>query len=131
MPLRKALVSSSSLQDNAASFVNVTAKQLNIRKLDLKSLSESTAAALGDSARCSIDEVPADQSSLNDSRSHIMSLDVAPIGGTGAVEVLQQQKVLSFNRGDLVLDPDDAIFMNIVNIVGSLDVGFALNIWYE
>lgn len=131
MPLRKALLSSSSLQNNAASFTNLTNDRLHIRKLDLSTKSSGTAAVLGDAAGCSIDEVPVFQSSTNDSRSHIMAVSSQVIGGTGAIESNTPARVLSFNRGDLVLDPDESIFMNTEDISGAMSVRFNLNIWYD
>lgn len=131
MPLRKAIVSTSALADNSGSFVNVTADRLHIRMLDLRSLTEAGAATVGDNAGCSIDEVPVRQDNVNDSRSHIMRIGAVVTGGTGAVDFDEKQKTLIFNRNDLVLDPDEAIFMNTTDIAGGLDVTFTLNIWYE
>lgn len=131
MPLRKALLFSSTQQNNAASFTNLTNSRLHIRKLDLNTRGSSTAGALGDAAFCSIDEVPVAQAGTNDSRSHIMGIGAQVIGGTGAIEANGGSKVLSFNRNDLVLDPDEAIFMNIENISGAMDMGYLLNVWYE
>ncbi len=131
MALRKATLVSSSLGNNVASFVNVTAETLHIRMLDLVGLPESTAGVIGDSSICSIDEVPIDQSLVNDSRSHIMSVAATVQGGTGGVEATAPSKVLPFNRNDLILKPDDAIFMNITDVSGSLDETYTLNVWYE
>jgi len=131
MALRKAVIQSSALTDNAGSFVNVTADRLHIRLLDLVGYGEVTDAAIGDRQSCSIDEVPVDQHDVNDSRSHIMSANTAMIGGTAALSALPVSKVLPFNRNDMVLDPDEAIFMNISDIKGALDYGWTLNVWYE
>jgi len=124
-------MASSALQDNAASFVNVTADRLHIRELDLRTSIESTAGVVGDAARCSIDEIPVSQMTVDDSRSHIMGLTSNVQGGTGAVEATAPTQTKFFDRGDLVLDPDEAIFMNLADVSGALDVGFTLNIWYE
>ena len=131
MPLRKATIFSSSLADNAGSFTNVTADRLHIRMLDLTAKAESSAGVIGDAASCSIDEIPITQAAVNDSRSHIMAVVAAVQGGTGGVESTYPSKVLAFNRNDLVLDPDEALFMNNTDNSGALDVGFTLNIWYE
>lgn len=131
MALRKAVIFSSTLTDNAGSFVNVTADRLHIRLLDLQGVPVSGAAALGDAVECSIDEVPVSQAQINDSRSHIMSVDAIVEGGTGAIELTNGKKVLAFNREDLVLDPDEAIFMNNADIAGTPPAGFKLNVWYE
>ncbi len=131
MPLRKVNVFSSALTDNAASFTNVTSSTFDLLKLDLATVSESTAGALGDAAECSIDEVTTRQSASNDSRNHIMHITAAVIGGTGAVEASPAQKIMSFRKGDLELRSDDSLFMNNTDVSGALDIGFALNIWYD
>ncbi len=131
MALRKAIIFSSVLSNNAGSFVNVTSDRLHIRMLDLVTVSESGASTPGDSAQCSIDEVPVAQVGVNDSRSHIMSAQSGAEGGTASVEATSGSKTLPFNRNDLVLDPDEAIFMNNIDVSGNLGVGFALNVWYE
>lgn len=109
----------------------MTSERLHIRKLDLTSKSESGNAILGDAAEASVDEVPVNQARLNDSRSHIMSATAVTIGGTGAIEFLPATKLLTFNRDDLVLDPDESLFLNLLDIAGNLDVTFSLNIWYQ
>lgn len=129
LALRKATIVTSALSDNAGSFVNVTAERLHIRLLDLVALPESTAGVSGDAAIASVDEVPVDQSLVNDSRSHIMA--IAPVVGGAGIEATAPQKALPFNRNDLVLDPDDAIFLNTTDVSGNLDVTFNLNVWYE
>jgi len=131
MPLRKVNIFTSALGDNSASFVNVTGDIFDLLRLDLTTVSESTAGTEGDAATCSIDEVPAAQVSVNDSRSHIMHIDGVVQAGTGGVEVNPQSKILAFNRGDLLLRPDEAIFMNTIDVSGALDVGFSLNVWYD
>lgn len=130
MPLRKALLSATVLQDNSASFTNLTNDRLHIRKIDLSSVG-GVATQIGDSASASLDEVPVDQSIVNDSRSHIASVTAVNTGGTGALISENSSKVLSFNRSDLVLDPDEALFWNLNDIVGAPPVRFNCNIWYE
>jgi len=131
MALRKATVVSSNLANNAGSFVNVTAERLHIRLLDFRALPESDPGVSGDSAIGSIDEVPIDQSLVNDSRSHIMAVSSAVAGGSGAIEGTTMQKTMVFNRNDLVLDPDEALFMNLTDVSGAMGVTFSLNVWYE
>lgn len=126
MPLRKAVMAGSALQDNVASFVNVTSKRLHIRKLVQTLVVRGTVVA-GDDVRASIDEVPVDQMFNNDSRSHLMGLQVkADAAVNGA-----QRAVLSFNRNDLVLDPDEAIFLNNTDVQGAPTISSTCNIWYE
>lgn len=130
MPLRKALLSATVLQDNSASFTNLTNDRLHIRKVVMKALS-GVATQIGDAASASLDEVPVDQSIVNDSRSHIASVLAVNTGGTGALISDGDGQTLSFNRGDLVLDPDEALFLNLNDIVGAPPVRFNANFWYE
>lgn len=131
MPLRKALLFATAVTDNAASFVNVTSKRLHIRKL-VGNIIGSINDSLGETNTMSIDEVPVDQSKTNDSRSHIMVVGSSVTGGTGAISFNSRKQTLSFNRNDLVLDPDEAIFMNNDARVGSAaSVLHSLNVWYE
>lgn len=129
--LRKVNITTSSLADNAASFVNQTSDDLHIKLIDLRGIPESTAGTLGDSQSCSIDEVPADQFNVNDSRSHVIGATAEVQGGTGSVEAVYNNAVMAFQRGDLVLEPDEALFMNISDISGALDMTWSGNIWYE
>jgi len=129
--LRKVLVRSSTLTDNAASFVNQTADRLHMRKLVGRVQSESTNLVIGDAARSSLDEIPVDQSSVNNSRAHIAVIEMVMAGGTAAVKGVPANIVLTFERNQLFLDPDEAWFMNNQDIIGAPDVGFTWNIWYE
>lgn len=131
MVLRKANITSSALTDNAASFVNQTARRLHIILSALKGLPETTAAAVGDSAIASLDEVPLSQAKINDSRSHIQSAVAHTTGGTGAVEMAFTNSVYRWNRNELVLDPDEALFMNIEDVLGAPDVTFSANLMYD
>jgi len=132
--LRKALISSTLLQDNAGSFVNVTAKDLHIRKLKL-SLRQGGAIVRGDAYEASVDEVPAIQATVNDSRAHIQhgliqaSEQVGADGGTGLYG--PQKDTMTFERGQLVLEPDEALFLNTSDLGGAPTVITKLNIWYE
>lgn len=131
MPLRKVLLTTGSESDNAASFVNQTAKRLHIRKIIL-AIQATAASTIGEIGGASLDEVPVRQDTTNDSRSHIGSVMYEVGGGTGAAAATAQgQLVLSFNRGDLVLDPDEALFLNTFSIVGPPAVSYKANIYYE
>jgi len=130
MALRKVLLNSGSEADNAASFVNQTARRLHIRKIVLR-IEDSGASSIGEASGLSLDEVPVRQSNINDSRSHIGGQIFTVEGGTGAVAGKGTQLVLSFNRNDLVLDSDEALFMNTFTVVGPPVVSYSTNIWYE
>lgn len=129
--LRKVLISSAAFTNNAASFVNQTADRLHVRKLVGRAMPNG-ANAVGDLARSSFDEVPVDQSTTNDSRSHIASISQVTNGGTGAIAPGPSNNiVLTFERGQLFLDPDEAFFINNTDIVGNPNVRFNWNVWYE
>lgn len=130
MALRKVNLATTSLTDNVASFVNQTARRLHMRKL-VGRATGSAATAAGDISKSSVDEIPDNQDSVNDSRSHIAVLDLATSGGTGAVAPVPQRLVISFNREDLVLDPDEAFFINNVDVVGAQPSLFTWNFWYQ
>lgn len=129
--LRKVVLSTSALQNNAVSFVNQTARTLHIRKIRMSGFAESTAGTLGDSATASLDEVPIAQNIVNDSRSHIQACQAQVAGGTGSVEATFDNSQQGFGRSDLMLEPDEALFLNTTDISGALDVTFSANIWYE
>lgn len=129
--LRKVNVHSSTLTSNAASFVNQTADRLHMRKLVGRVTNESTAGVEGDTARSSFDEVPVNQSVVNNSRSHIAQIQAVVAGGTGTLDPNAANIVLTFERGQLFLDPDEAWFVNNADVSGALDVGFSWNCWYE
>jgi len=128
MPLRKVMIRSNTLTDNAASFTNVTAKRLHILKMVLKVLQRGTIFVDGDQANVSIDEIPIAQKASNDSRSHIGSVDFA--ANTIAVTIAQTL-VLTWNRDDFVLDPDESIFMNIEDQTGAPAISGSCNLWYD
>lgn len=129
--LRKVLVSSSALTNNAGSFVNQTARRLHIIISDLRGLPESSAGVLGDSAVASLDEVPVIQAKVDDSRAHIQACSAQVIGGTGAVETVFNNSYRRWNQNELVLDPDEALFLNIDDTSGALDVTFGANLFYD
>ncbi len=130
MPLRKVLLSSSVQSNNASSFVNQTAKRLHIKKIRGVQIT-AAADTLGEVNQSSLDEVPVTQANVNDSRSHIASTQYYVGGGTGAVSGASQPVTLSFNRNDLFLDPDEALFVNNAAIIGSATPTAQWNIWYE
>lgn len=131
MSWRKVNVAAAAAGDNAASFVNATDERLHIRKIVLRLRSSGSAAALGDNIRASIDEVPVAQGGINDSRSHIIDVDSTTEGGTGAVDLAARQAQISFPRNGLVLDPDEALYLNITDVSGTPPFSAAANIWYE
>jgi len=128
--LRKVVISSTSLSNNAASFVNETAVRLHITKL-VGVLHPGT-TAIGDRATFSLDEVPVIQNSINNSRSHVMRVDLNHSGGTGSTTSPNDRATMSFERGQLPLDPDDALFWNGRDSVGTPAISDAsVNAWYE
>lgn len=133
MPLRKAkLYATGTPADNMASFVNVTSKRLHLMKLVQTARMLATIVAL-DSMKVSIDEVPVAQANTNDSRSHIMEVDqqIGDATGAGLAPTNAAKAVLSFNRNDLVLDSDEAIFMNGIDVAGAATIEAGLNVWYD
>jgi len=131
MLLRKVNIISAVLTDNAASFVNQTADRLHLRKLVGRCRNVSGGGTVGDAARSSIDEIPVAQDGVNDSRAHIAVIQSQVAGGTGAVEATSDNVVLTFERNQLFLDPDEAWFMNNVDVSGAMPISFAWNFWYE
>lgn len=131
MALRKALLSSSAFQDNARSFVNVTSDRLHVRKITGRISGAATDAVLGDRVSVSLDEVPVAQNNQNDSRSHIGLMTAEAVGGTGAISLSEHPMQMEFGRNDLVLDPDEALFMNTIDHKGAPACTMQINIWYE
>ncbi len=128
--LRKALMVTTTLANNAASFVNETNEDLHIRKIE-GNIWFSGTSVVGDISQSSLDESPVAQNSIDDSRSHIAQVTAVVNGGTGAINGVPGQKVLSFNRGDLVLEPDEALFVNTVDVAGAAPTGSNWNIFYQ
>lgn len=133
LKLRKVLLFSVSLTNNAASFVNTTAKDLHIMRI-VHQLTVQGVLVAADSALSSLDEVPTAQIQSNDSRAHISGVAVgtgtfSTNGGLNPTGV--PQLVLNFRRGDLVLEPDEAIFMNNVDGAGTPTINARANIWYD
>ncbi len=128
--LRKVVVRSTTLTDNAASFVNQTADRLHLRKL-VGRIRARSSMAIGDIAASSFDEIPVFQGDVNDSRAHIAEMSIQTSGGTGAIGAVSNNIVLTFERNQLFLDPDEAWFMNNQDEVGAPPIEAAWNIWYE
>jgi len=128
MTLRKALIRSTALQNNAGSFVNVTAKVLHIRKLKL-SLRVTGAMVAGDQAGMEIAEVPVLQQATNDSRALIAEVSTI-IANTVAIND-KGQDTITFERNQLKLEPDEALFMNTEDRVGAPNIEAHCNVWYE
>lgn len=131
MTLRKVNLSTSALTDNAVSFVNQTARTLHIRKSKIVGSGSGTAAVLGDMQTASLDEVPISQAKVNDSRSHIQSANAQVIGGTGAIAATHENSYEVWGRDDLKLEPDEALFLNITDDVGALDMTWTATLHYE
>jgi len=90
----------------------------------------NAAVAVGDIAHFSLDEIPVTQLRINDSRSHVMGL-IWGAGATGDLAGSSERLVLSFNRDDLVLEPDEALFLNSEDIVGTPPVNATVNAFYQ
>lgn len=130
MPMRKVLLRTTALGNNGASFVNQTAKRLHIRKT-VGSAIPNAVVAVGDIGIGSLDETPVAQAQVNDSRSHIDMVGFGVPGGTGATSAQGGRSVLGFNREDLVLDPDEVLFLNTIDLSGAPPVNWTWNIWYQ
>ncbi len=129
MALRKVNIATTALTDNAGSFVNQTARRLHIRK-SIGTLRPSSAWVIGDLVESSLDEVPTNQATVNDSRSHIALLTGGGEGGTGGL-FGKDRVVLSWNRDDLVLDPDEALFVNNSDVSGAPPTRDSWNLFYQ
>lgn len=130
MALRKINLYTTTLQDNAVSWVNQTAEKLHVNRIYMN-LILGPNAVLGDQAEASLDEVPTGQSDVNNSRSHILSVRAAVDGATGATESAQKSAVMYFKRGELVLDPDEALYLNTTDKDGAPPFACNVNIWYD
>lgn len=130
MPLRKVNLATTILTDNVVSFVNVTSKRLHVMKVVGTNIG-TAALVIGDLAESSLDEVPVGQNDVNDSRSHIAVTALSAIGGTGGINSPVDRVVLSFNKSDLVLDPDEALFVNNRDRVGAPNMLATWNLWYD
>lgn len=128
--LRKVLLFSTQLQNNTASFVNTSDKTLHIRKTILK-LDIVGTLVPDDEAAVSLDENPSSQQQINDSRSHISGVAIKLNTGTVATGGQKDREVLSFNRNDLTLRPDEGLFLNSVDRVGAPTVDISCQIFYE
>lgn len=115
-----------------ASFVNVTARRLHMRKIVLAMQIRATVVAL-DQATISIDEIPVSQANVNDSRAHIMHVSqlIGDATGAGLASVNPDRQILTFNREDLVLDPDEAFYLNGQDDAGGASLEATCNFWYQ
>lgn len=133
MPLRKVMLFfAGTPNNNNASFTNVTAKRLHIRKTKLTLMITETVVAL-DRMVLELAERSTAVSATNDSRSVIdwVQQIVGDSTGAGLAPRNYASSVLSFNRGDLVLDTDEALFMNSINKQGLPTFEGNANLFYE
>jgi len=86
---------------------------------------------LGDNVRSSLDEQPVAQASVNDSRAHISGIEATTIGGTGVIDLAPVILVQDWPFNALVMDPDDAIFLNNTDVSGAVPVDTNCNVWYD
>jgi len=91
----------------------------------------NAATVIGDIATASLDEIPVSQFRANNSRSHICGIQWANAGATGGIAGQSNRLVLSFNRDDLFLDPDEALFLNTEDVVGAPPVNTTVNVFYQ
>lgn len=125
--MRKVLLrTTASGTNNAVSFVNQTARKLHIRRTVLQA-GANAAVTVGDIAIASLDEVPVAQAQVNDSRSHIDLVNFSADSIAGP----PQRSVLSWQRDDLVLQPDEAIFLNTIDLSGAPPVNWTCQIMYQ
>lgn len=125
--LRKVLLRTAAETDNAASFVNESGDDLHIRKIVMDTAQATVAN--GDEYSASIDEVPTTQAGTNDSRAHVLHCASQAEGTVGNFSPNARAQI-SFERGQLVLEPDEALFLNIA-VTGTGTGSTRCNIWYE
>ena len=130
MVLRKINLTTTALGNNGDSFVNATGDKIHILETRLK-LTLGPNAALGDVATASLDEIPVAQDTVADSRSHISGVRASVSGATGATESDQVVETQVFERGDLTLDLDHALFLNTTDIDGAPPIAASCLIFYE
>lgn len=133
LKLRKVMIFSVAFGNNVAAFVNTTGKDLHIMRI-VHALTIQGTLVSADSAISSIDEQPVAQAQVNDSRAHISSVAVG--SGTfstngGLNPSGTPQLVTNYRRGDLVLEPDEALFMNNIDGAGTPTINARANIWYD
>lgn len=125
--LRKINIFTAAETDNAASFINTTSDNLNIRKIVMSCVMDSGGS--DDEYRASLDEVPTDQSTTNDSRAHILVCGQS-VEGTAGNMIPFGRAQLEFERGQLVLEPDEALYLNVTIASGATGTT-TCNVWYE
>ncbi len=135
MPLRKVLLFATGttiFANNMASFTNVTNERMHCRKHKLMMQIVETVVAL-DRASVEFAERSTAVGATNDSRALIDYLHqlVGDATGAGLATVNMAQSVMSWNRGDLVLDTDESWFLNGINKNGDPTGDAGLLIFYE
>lgn len=130
MALRKVLISTEALTNNAGSFTNVTNDRYHIRKI-IGRIMPNGVLVIADDAHSSLDELNTTQRNQNDSRAHIATVQLVVMGGTGTIRQAGQTIVLSFGRNDLVLDADESFFVNNEDANGAPAIRANWNLWYE
>lgn len=133
MALRKVLLASSvTPADNMASFTNVTGSRLHIRKSHLFSKPRGTLVALSNYF-VELAERSTFVGLTNDSRALIdligMGIGDSVAFGLGVWNMASSKQ--AYNRGDLVLDSDESLFMNGSNTVGTQVANSGCNLFYE
>lgn len=129
--LRKVVLSTSALTDNAVSFVNQTARTLHIRKSKIVGSHSTTVGVIGDRQTASLDEVPVAQVAINNSRSHVQAATAQVTGGTGALAPSFNNSYETWDRDDFKLEADEALFLNIADDAGALDMNWSCTLHYE
>lgn len=133
MPLRKVnLAFNATPSNNMASFTNVTARRLHIRKSIGTCIMGPTLVAL-ESATIELAERSTTVADVNDSRAliDVMRLVAGDATGYGLAVQPQQRAVLAFNRNDWVLDTDESTFVNGNDINGAPPLRGNWNLFYE
>lgn len=125
MALRKVHLTTTALGDNRASFVNTTGDRLHIRKINLIMIIAGT-PVVTDQAAGELAESPVFQSNTTDSRSVLALSRASGAPGGGA-----ERDKIALGRNDLIVDPDDALFLNTDDTTGTPTIRCDCTIWYE
>jgi len=127
MPLRHVQLVATALGDNQTSFTNTSDSTLKFRKLLIEAMMTGGLVA-NDQARFSLDEIPIAQIATNGSRSHIIGVVVKV--GTDLTSG-RATKQIALAGDDLVLRPDESVFLNTTDVTGAATVECNVGIWYE
>jgi len=127
---RKALLVTTVLGNNVASFINLTNETLHIKKAKLELMINDAGPTAGDRARGSLDEVPEYQGDDNDSRSNILTVDIHA-GAVAESGFYKDTDIMVFERGELTLEPDEGLFLNTQDVSGTPTIVARCRIWYE